>query len=80
MIEKNDKHRDRGSFFRPFAYEADIAKDHDYLLHLPNGETAHLMYSEDQSPTLSVAMWPGEDKTYIDARNQRKYVNAEQMR
>lgn len=40
----------------------------------------HIMYSESQSPTLSVAMWPGEDKTYIDARNQRKYVNAEQMR
>ena len=64
----------------PIAYEADIIKDKDYLLHLPNGETAWLTYSEKNGPTLYIGMWPGEDKTYIEARNQRRHMHQEVMR
>jgi hypothetical protein len=66
--------------FTPLAYEAEIVKSRDYLLHLPNGETVCLSYDEDHGPVLSVTMWPGENKTFINVRNQHVYQNAEDMR
>ena len=66
---------------RPLAFETDIIKDKDYLLHLPNGETVHLYYTDDDNgPKLSINTWPGENKTYIRVSNQHTYGNVEEMR
>jgi hypothetical protein len=65
---------------KPLAFEARIKKDCDYLLHLPNGETAYVAYTEDQGPTLFVGLWPGEEKTFIDARNKHKFDEAHELR
>lgn len=65
---------------RPLAFEADIVKERDYLLHLPNGETACVYYSEEHGPTLFVGLWPGEEKTFIDARNKHRFEQAHELR
>lgn len=66
--------------FRPLAYEAEILNERDYLLHLPNGETVSVMYDDNEGPTLHVILWPGDTKTFIDAKNKQVYNNAEDLR
>ena len=77
---KVSKTRRRKVDLRPLAYETDIVKDKDYLLHLPNGETVHVYYNDNNGPMLSITPWPGESKTYIRVRNQHTYSDAEEMR
>lgn len=66
--------------FAAIAYETQIAKDRDYLLHLPNGETVWLAYSDEEGPIVEVGMWPGEEKTYIEVRNDWRHVSYEHLR
>lgn len=77
---KRSKRNTRRAKLKAFAYEVKIVSDIDYMLKLPNGETACLAYSEDQGPTLSLVMWPGENKTYIEVRNKRQFEHAEELR
>lgn len=74
------KTRKRKLNFIPVAYEAEIFKDRDYLLHLPNGETVCVAYDDEEGPTFHVIMWPGENKTYIEAQNHSHFENAGEMR
>lgn len=80
MAVKHKKLHTKRAKLKPFAYEVEIVKDHDYMLNLPNGETACLFYTEENGPTLSLVMWPGENKTYIDARNNGRYARPEELR
>lgn len=74
------KAKRRAIKFKPLAYEAEILNDRDYLLHLPNGETACVMFDDTEGPTLHVIMWPGDRKTFIDAKNRYPYLDAEKLR
>lgn len=76
---KNIKSRRRTLGLAPIAFEANLEKDCDYLFYLPNGETMWLTYSEDKGPTVQAGMWPGDDKTYIEAQNRQRYTNAEEL-
>ncbi len=66
--------------FTAIAYETDVAKDCDYLLHMPNGETMWLECTDEEGPTIKVGMWPGDDETYIEVRNDWRYVNNKDLR
>jgi hypothetical protein len=74
------KRKGRKIDFTPLAYETDIIKDRDYLLHLPNGETACLSYDDGEGPTLHVVLLPGDKKTFIDTKNMNLYCDAEELR
>lgn len=55
--------------FTPVTFESEMVKDCNYLIVLPNGEIAWLMYSNEEGPTLSVSMSSPQDKTYIEVLN-----------
>lgn len=65
---------------KPEVVNADIEAKVCYNLNLPNGETAQIIYDEDEGPTLHVEMWPGDDKTYLQVRGSERFVNAIDLR
>lgn len=64
----------------PIVCEAKIEKDCEYILSLPNGEKACLLYSEDKGPILAIKMWPGNVKTNIELDEGNYYSDAEELR
>ena len=81
MLETDSTEGTPQARIKPVVCEIKIEADCEYIIRLPNGDNASMIFTEEDGPMLAVEMWRmNSRRTYLEAVANRQFKLAEDLR